>query len=89
MKTRFLSRRESKNIYEMLGWVGVVFVLGGYCLLATGIIAGNAWQYHVLMLFGSVFLAIISYIKRNYQPVVLNTFFVLFATIALVRLAFF
>jgi hypothetical protein len=76
----------SNQIYEILGWIGVVFVLGGYCLLATGVIGGNAWQYHVLVLFGSLFLGIISYIKRNYQPVVLNAVFVLFAIIALVRL---
>jgi hypothetical protein len=76
----------SNQIYEILGWIGVVFVLGGYFLLATGVIGGNAWQYHVLVLFGSLFLGIISYIKRNYQPVVLNAVFVLFAIIALVRL---
>jgi hypothetical protein len=78
----------SSQVYEILGWFGVLFVLGGYCLLATGIISGNAWQYHVLILFGSIFLGIISYLKNNYQPVVLNAFFVLFAIIALVRLAF-
>jgi hypothetical protein len=76
------------NIYEALGWVGVVFVLGGYCLLATGIINSSSWHYHVLILFGSLFLGVISYIKHNYQPVVLNAFFILFAIIALIRLTF-
>lgn len=79
---------KSGPIYEFLGWIGVIFVLGGYCLLATGIISGNSWPYHVLILFGSLFLGVISYRKQNYQPVVLNAIFVLFAIIALVRLAF-
>lgn len=74
-------------LFEILGWIGVLFVLGGYFLLATGIIAGNAWQYHVLMFFGSTFLAIISWTKQNYQPVVLNVLFVFVAVIALVRLS--
>lgn len=56
-------------------------------MLATGVIEGSAWQYHILMLFGSTFLGIISWRKKAYQPAVLNAFFVLFATIAVLRLA--
>lgn len=76
-----------KILWEALGWLGVLFVLGGYFLLATGIITGSAWEYHVLMLFGSTFLGIISWKKKTYQPAVLNAFFVLLAGIALIRLA--
>lgn len=87
MKTKLDSFLKSGDLYEVLGWIGVLFVLGGYFLLANGVIRGNAWEYHVLMLFGSAFLCAISYRKQNYQPVVLNALFVLFALIALVRLA--
>jgi len=75
------------QMYEVLGWVGVVFVLGSYCLLALGIIDGNSWMYHSLVLAGSAFVAIISYQKRAFQPLVLNAIFALLAIIALIRLA--
>lgn len=78
----------ASQVYEILGWVGVVFVLGSYCLLATGIIDGNSWVYHVLVLTGSVFIAVISYIRRVYQPMVLNICFSVLAIVALVRILF-
>jgi len=76
------------QIYETLGWVGVVFVLGSYCLLATGMIDGNSWVYHVLVLIGSVFIAVISYIRRVFQPMVLNVCFSVLALVALIRILF-
>lgn len=88
MKSGLKKYMTFQQLWEILGWFGVLFVLGGYFLLATGVIEGSAWQYHVLMLFGSTFLGVISWRKKTYQPAVLNAFFVLFATIALFRLAF-
>lgn len=76
------------QIYEILGWVGVVFVLGSYALLATNIIDGNSWVYHALVLAGSVFIAVISYIRRVFQPMVLNVCFSLLALVALIRILF-
>lgn len=78
----------SSQTYEILGWVGVVFVLGSYYLLATGMIDGNSWVYHALVLTGSVFIAVISYIRRVFQPMVLNVCFSLLALFALIRLLF-
>lgn len=72
---------------EIAGWVGVLCVLGSYLLLAAGLIDGNSWMYHVLILIGSLFIAAISYKKRIFQPMVLNLCFSTLALVALVRLA--
>ena len=74
---------------EIAGWIGVVFILGSYCLLATGVIDGNSWVYHALVLAGSLFVAAISYKKQAFQPMVLNVCFSVLALIALARIAFF
>lgn len=82
-----MKKKQNNQLYELLGWIGVVFVLGSYFLLAAGIIDGNSWIYHALVLAGSVFIVIISTIKRVFQPVVLNAVLAVFALIALIRFA--
>lgn len=72
---------------EIAGWIGVVFVVGSYCLLAMGLIDGNSWLYHGLVLIGSLFVAAISYKRRVIQPMVLNLCFAGLAIVALVRIA--
>ena len=74
------------KLYEILGWIGVLFVLCSYALLATNIIDGNSWMYHALVLTGSTFVAAISYKKRVFQPMVLNVCFSVLALLALVRI---
>ncbi len=84
-----MGKQKTNNILEIAGWLGVVFVLGSYMLLATGIIDGNSWIYHSLVLVGSISIIIISYKKRVFQPVVLNGVLSIFAIVALIRIAFF
>lgn len=76
-----------KQLYEAGGWFGVALILFGYFLLATGIIDGQATLYHLLMLVGSALVGVISYIRRAFQPAVLNILFFVFALTALVRIA--
>lgn len=83
----YMKKKQTNQLYEILGWAGVAFVLGSYFLLAAGIIDGNSWIYHALVLAGSVFIIIISYIKRVFQPVVLNVVLAVFALVALIRIA--
>ncbi len=78
----------SNDLYETLGWIGVVFILSSYCLLALGIIDGSSWLYHTLLLGGSATVAAISYKKHAFQPFLLNVIFAILAIIALIRLAF-
>ena len=77
----------SKEIsYEVLGWVGAGAVLLGYALLSLDIIRGDSIVYHSFMLAGSAGLAVITYYRRAYQPMLVNIVFCFFAALALVRL---
>lgn len=74
------------DIAEAVGWIGSVAILGSYFLLSFGIIDGQSYIYHSLILVGSIGLAIITFRHRAFQSFVVNTAFFVFATIALVRL---
>ena len=73
---------------EILGWSGVVLILASYALLSLGIISGDSYAYHLLVLAGSVFVAVISYRKRALQPAVLNIAFACLAVVAIGRIMF-
>lgn len=82
--------KHSKNIlYEDLGWFGVILIVGSYGLLASGVLNSESVLYHALVLGGSLSVALISFIKKAYQPAVLNGIFALLAIIALARLLLF
>lgn len=81
--------KKTNTIYEILGWIGVLLVLGSYILLATGILNGDSWIYHSLVLLGGIFIIIISYKKHVFQPVVLNGVLCAFAVLALLRISLF
>ncbi len=71
---------------ENLGWLGAIAVLSGYALLSIGLIKGDSFLYHGLMLIGSVGLAIITYRRRTYQPFIVNLVFSILAALAITRL---
>ena len=74
---------------ELVGWIGTALVIGSYVLLSLGILQGDDFIYHSLVLAGSLGVALISYIRKVYQPFVINSFFVVIAIIAIIRLAYF
>jgi len=74
---------------EIIGWIGVALILLGYALLSLGVIDANNILYHVLFLIGSTGLAVISYVDRAPQPMVLNIIFMILAIFAISRIALF
>ena len=76
----------SNKWYEALGWIGIVLILGGYGLLALGILDAKSLIYHGATLAGSIMVGLISAYKKVYQPAVLNGLFAVFALIAIIRI---
>ncbi len=62
----------AESIYEFLGWVGILLVLGAYALLSFGILASDSLFYHGLNLFGAIGIIVDAVTDKNYQPAVLN-----------------
>lgn len=82
------SPSKAHPIIEWSAWIGSLLILGGYFLLATGILGNESWIYHVMILVGSASLGVIGYVKHVMQNVFLNAVFCILAIIALVRIFF-
>lgn len=83
---RRIKHLKRNDIAEAIGWVGTVGILTSYILLSLGIISGQSYLYHSLVLIGSAGLALITYRHRSFQPLAVNLTFCVFAVIALIRL---
>jgi hypothetical protein len=88
--TQFESAPTKKrdSYYELFGWLGTGLIISSYSLLSTGVISGSDYTYHIMVLIGSLGVAIISYLRKIYQPLVINAFFVAIAIIALIRITY-
>ncbi len=73
---------------EIIGWYGVVAILLAYALVSFNIIASNDIIYQLLNFTGAFGIAVISLIKKAYQPAVLNITWAIIAIIALLIIIF-
>lgn len=72
-----------RNLLAVYGWYGTAAILVAYFLVSFGF-AGDLVTYQVLNLTGSTALAIIGFMKRAWQPAVLEA---AWAAIAMASLA--
>ena len=78
-----------KSLYvEIIGWYGMVAVLGAYALVTFGMVEGDSALFQLLNFTGSVALAIITIKKRVYQSAALNVIWGLIALAALIQIIF-
>lgn len=75
-----------KLVVEAVGWYGVVAILLAYTLVSFGAVEADSVVYQVLNLTGAVSIAIISLVKRAYQPATLNIIWAIIALIAILRM---
>lgn len=69
-----------KQPKEIIGWIGVLFILLAYTLTTFSIIQPQQLVYGFLNLFGAIGIIISSYGKRDFQPVFLNVVWLIVAT---------
>lgn len=68
---------------EILGWYGMLAIIGAYGLLSYDVVVADSVVYQGLNLTGAVGLLWIAFRKRVTQVIVLNTFWALIALLAL------
>jgi hypothetical protein len=73
----------SDKTIKIIGWAGVVFILGAYILVSFSLISPKNIIYPLLNLFGSVGIIIEAGSKRDLQPVVINIFWMIIAVLAI------
>lgn len=77
--------RKTNQIKNIVGWVGVLFILSAYVLLTFNIIEHQTPIYHLLNLFGGTLLCWRVYQDKNYANVFLEIVFILIAVIGLIK----
>jgi len=76
---------KKSSIREAFGWIGVLAILAAYGLNVFGLLLVSSPAYLLMNLLGSIGVGIDAYAQRNWQPVVLNTFWMAIAIIGLIR----
>lgn len=81
--TRNMIRTNASIFIQIIGWLGVVLILGSYTALTFGLTsAASAW-YQLTNLLGAIGIIIETAIRRDPQPMVLN---IIWAIVALIGL---
>lgn len=75
----------SRKLLSIYGWYGTAAILFAYFLVSFGL-AGDLLIYQVLNLTGSAALAIIGFLKKAWQPAVLEAAWAIIAASSLLWL---
>lgn len=75
-----------KLLIEVIGWYGMVAVLGAYALVSFGTIKSDSIIYQLLNLTGALGVAVISIRQKAKQPAALNLVWAVVAFVALVSI---
>ena len=74
-----------RQLVEVGGWIGAAMVILAYCLASFQVIDTNNWVYSLLNIVGGIGLIAVSIVKKAYQPVVINIFWICIAVLALAQ----
>ena len=71
---------------NLLGWLGVIAILGAYVLVTYELFPPTSPWYLGLNLVGSLAIFSETYVKRDMQPALLNAIWAVVAFVGIVRL---
>lgn len=73
---------------QIIGWIGVTLILGAYGMNVLAVLSVSDLVYGVMNLLGAACIIISSSAKKDFQPVVLNTAWLIIALIGIIRSLF-
>ena len=77
------------NFIGILGWYGVLAILGAYALISFSLLTPNSLSYQLLNLTGAAGIVLEAYSKKDYQPVILNIIWIMIALATIMKIIFF
>ena len=77
------------KLIDIVGWIGMVLVLGSYFLISAGVLNSNMIKYHLMVVSGCAMLIILNSYKKIWQSVAINATVLCFSIFAIIRLLFF
>ena len=75
-------------IYEILGWLGMLLLLGGYTGLSFEFFEEESLTYILMNLFGAGFIALNAWRQKDNPAAVLNIIWMGIAVVSLGRIIF-
>lgn len=74
----------NKNTFvEVLGWYGTLAIMLAYFANSFGFIDAQTIAYQALNATGAFGIVLVSYVKRAYQPMILNIMWFMIGIVAL------
>jgi len=71
---------------ELVGWYGVIALLGAYAAVSFGYLTSGDILFQVLNVTGALGIVIDALAQKNWQPVVLNIVWGTVAIVSLIRI---
>lgn len=63
-----------QTFYELFGWYGAVVIVLAYILVSINVVSAHGFWFHFLNASGAIGVVLVSWSKKAYQPVVINSF---------------
>lgn len=76
------------KLIEVFGWYGTVAIVLAYVLVSFSVLDATDVWYQILNATGALGIVLVSFRKKNYQPVVLNIIWTIIAIIAILKMFF-
>ncbi|MEX0668505.1 MAG: hypothetical protein WD061_02090 [Candidatus Saccharimonadales bacterium] len=73
-------------VTEVFGWYGASAIILAYALVSFELVTAGSWIYQLLNLTGALGIITTSLTKKDYQPAVLNIFWLIIAAAAITRI---
>lgn len=74
------------NHLQLIGWLGMVAILLAYFLMTFSFIEPRGFIYYFLNLIGSGGIVLITWKRKDTQPMMLNIIWMIIAIIAILKL---
>lgn len=79
---------EVTKLTELLGWYGMLALIGGYFLVSFGYAEAEGVVFQLLNLTGGIALVVFALSKKATQLAILNIFWALIGVLAIARFIF-
>lgn len=83
------SSNDRSLIGEIIGWYGTVAIVAAFALVSFSFIQPTSLVYQILNGTGALGIVYISFLRKAYQPAVLNIIWTLIAVVAILKILFF
>lgn len=82
-----MGKKPLTNLFwaDVFGWVGICLIILAYALISFAYISPTDFWYPALNGAGSLGVLYVSYVRKVWQPVILNVFWLLISAVALMN----